>query len=82
MTGKIIAKKLHEIQNSISGALNYSEIKEMMSLFGYHEDKITEGQVKLDNVKALMARQIDIYGDQYAQPNKPQKNGKKHTAII
>jgi hypothetical protein len=65
MTNQIIANKLHEIQDSISGVLNHSEIQEKLNFFGYDATKLAEGQAKLDNVMELTARQIDLYGDQY-----------------
>ena len=74
MTGKTIAKKLHEIQNAISGANNQPEISSMLSSFGYDAAKIAAGQSMLDNVKTLMAQQIDIYGDQYAATDAAGKN--------
>ena len=66
MTGKIIARKLLEIQNSISGANNHPEISEMLSRFGYDAAQMAEGQAKLNRTRELMAQQVDIYGDQYA----------------
>ena len=65
MNGKRIAKKLHEIQNGISGATQ-SEVKEMLAGFGYTAERMAEGKALLDEVTRLMALQIDSYGDQYA----------------
>lgn len=77
MNGKIIAKKLHEVQSSISGVKNYPEISEMLSQFGYNEGKMAEGQAKLDKTKALMAQQVDNYGDQYGATEQVIKNREK-----
>ena len=77
MNGKTIAKKLHEIQNCISGANNHPEIREMLLKFGFDQSKIKEGQVKLEKVNNLMARQVDLYGDQYAATEETVKNREK-----
>ena len=77
MTRKIIANKLHAIQDSISGTRNHPEIKETLNQFGYGDIEIAEGQAKLDKVKVLMAQQIDLYGDQYAATELAGKNWEK-----
>lgn len=77
MNGKLIAKKLHEIQSSISGVNNHPEIDNMLSQYGYDSAKIAVGQTKLDNVKKLMAQQVDLYGDQYAATDTAAKTREK-----
>ena len=77
MTGKIIAKRLQKIQNCISGAANSPEIMGMLSKYSYDSAKLAVGQKMLDDVKALMALQVDIYGDQYAATDAAGKNREK-----
>jgi hypothetical protein len=64
MNGKIIAQKVHKIQNSLSGVKNSPAILGMLSKYGYTEEKIADGQAKLDLVKELIEKHIALYGDQ------------------
>lgn len=73
MNGKAIAKKLHEVQNGISGVMNHPEIKEMMNAFGYTDARMAEGQTLLDEAKRLMSLQVENYGGQYAATEQTSK---------
>jgi hypothetical protein len=65
MNGKIIATKLHKIENGILGAQNNSEIRSRMSVYGYTPERISEGRRLLDEVTGLMSAQVEEYGEQY-----------------
>jgi hypothetical protein len=77
MTGKIIAQKMHQMQNGLSGAKNHPEISKMLSQYGYDGDKIAEGQAKLDLVKELIDNHVNLYGDQYGATDLTSKTQEK-----
>jgi coenzyme F420-reducing hydrogenase delta subunit len=77
MTGKVIAQKVHQIQNSLSGAKNHPEVLAMLSQYGYDEAKIAEGQSKLDLVKELIDNHVNLYGDQYGAADLTSKTQEK-----
>jgi hypothetical protein len=66
MNGKIIATKLHSIENGILGALGNPEIQDRLSEYGYTPERIEEGRALLDAATSLMAAQVEEYGDQYS----------------
>ena len=65
MSGKMIAKKLHKIENAILGVTTHSEIQAMMSAFGYTPERMNEGKILLNRAMSLVSSQVDNYGDQY-----------------
>ncbi len=65
MNGKVIAKKLHTIENGILGAVNNPEIRAMMEQYGYTEKRLAEGKSLLDKALKLMAEHVKKYSDQY-----------------
>jgi hypothetical protein len=48
MNEKIITTKLHRIENGILGAQNNPEISNMMSVYGYTQERISEGKRLLE----------------------------------
>jgi hypothetical protein len=73
MNGKIIATKLHSIENAISGALNSLEIQTKLSAYGYTPERIAAGKQLLDTVSLLMTAQVKKYGGQYAATDEQEK---------
>ncbi|MDR0715039.1 MAG: hypothetical protein LBF89_12410 [Bacteroidales bacterium] len=65
MDGKIIATKLHRIENAISGTLDNPEIQTRLSVFGYTSERILKGKQMLDKVSHLMTTNVKKYGSQY-----------------
>jgi hypothetical protein len=65
MNGKVIATKLHNIENGILGALNNQEIQSKLSAYGYTPERMSEGKSLLDHVTRLMTIQVNEYGSQY-----------------
>ncbi len=65
MNGKVIAKKLHTIENGILGAINNPEIKAMMEKYGYTQQRLEEGRSLLDKSLKLMTVHVKRYSDQY-----------------
>jgi hypothetical protein len=70
MNGKIIAKKLHLIENGILGVQNNPEIQEKLSPFGYTPTRIEEGKEMLNNVTRRMTAQVEEYSDQFIATDK------------
>ncbi|MDR1595097.1 MAG: hypothetical protein LBS43_11545 [Prevotellaceae bacterium] len=70
MNGKIIATKLHKIENCILGAQNNPEIQEKLSAFGYTPERIGEGKTLLNKVNSLMTAQVEEYSDQFIATDK------------
>jgi hypothetical protein len=66
MNGKIIAGKLHNIGNSIKGAMSNPEILEKLKALGYPEERIREGVELWNKTNQLMVIQVNEYGNQYA----------------
>jgi hypothetical protein len=66
MNTKIIATKLHSMENGILGAINNSEIQSELTRFGYPPGRMTEGKELLERVVGLTAKQSSEYGGQYA----------------
>ena len=73
MNGKIIATKLHSIENAISGALDSLEIQAKLGVFGYTAERIYTGKRLLDNVVHLMTTQEKKYGGQYGATDEREK---------
>ncbi|MDR1554003.1 MAG: hypothetical protein LBS69_11175 [Prevotellaceae bacterium] len=73
MNGKIIATKLHKIENGILGAQNNPEIQEKLNAFGYTPERIGEGKRLLDKVNLLMTTQVGNYSEQYVATDKVDK---------
>jgi hypothetical protein len=73
MDGKIIATKLHGIENAVSGALESSEIQAKLEAYGYTFERITKGKQLLDKVSLLMTEQVKKYGGQYAATSEHEK---------
>jgi hypothetical protein len=73
MNGKKIAKKLHDIGNTIKGAINNSEILEKLKSFGYSEERIREGEQLWNKANQLMIVQVNEYGNQYAASSEQEK---------
>jgi hypothetical protein len=73
MTGKIIAAKLHKIENSILGVQNNPEVQERLSALGYTPGRINEGKVLHDRVTRLMTTQVEEYSDRYVASDKADK---------
>jgi hypothetical protein len=73
MNGKIIATKLHKIENGILGVQNNPEIQEKLNVFGYTSERIGEGKALLDKVNGLMTTQIEGYSDQFIATDKVEK---------
>ncbi|MDR2027463.1 MAG: hypothetical protein LBQ01_07890 [Prevotellaceae bacterium] len=65
MTGKVIAAKLHRIENGIRGAQNNPEVQERLNVYGYTPEHISKGKQLLDNVIGLTSTQVEEYSDQY-----------------
>jgi hypothetical protein len=76
MNGKIIAIKLHNIENGILGAQNNPEIRDMLSVYGYTPERISEGKRLLDRVMGLTASHVEEYGDQFVATDKLGKQWK------
>jgi hypothetical protein len=68
-----IAKKLHNIENAISGALDNPQILEKLNLYGYTYERIMAGKKLLDKVIGLMITQVKEYGKQYAATDEQMK---------
>jgi hypothetical protein len=73
MNGKVIATKLHSIENSILGVQNNPEIQEKLNAFGYTPPRIDEGKRLLDKVNSLMTANVEEYSDQYVATDKADK---------
>jgi hypothetical protein len=73
MNGKVIAAKLHNIENGILGAQNNPEIQDKMSVYGYTPERISEGKQQLDMVTGLMSAQVGEYGDWYVATDEQDK---------
>ena len=73
MNGKIIATKLHSIENGILGALGNAEIQSLLSGYGYTPERIAEGKALLDAATSLMASQVEEYSDQYTASGEASK---------
>jgi hemoglobin-like flavoprotein len=69
MNGKIIAKKLLNIEESISGVENNPEIQGYLNVFGYTPLRMKEGKELLSKVTNLMTMQVEEYNDQYLATN-------------
>ena len=65
MDGKVIATKLHSIENAISGALGNPEVQTKLAAFGYTPERILTGRRLLDKVILLMTAREKKYGGQY-----------------
>jgi hypothetical protein len=65
MNGKIIAKKLHSIEDGILGVLNNPEIQLYLEKLGYRKENLTEGQQLLDVATRLMSSHVEVYSNQY-----------------
>ncbi|MDR2424865.1 MAG: hypothetical protein LBD59_09110 [Prevotellaceae bacterium] len=65
MAGKIIAQKLHKIENALLGVSNHPEIQAMLSAFGYTPERMNEGKILLNRAMSLVSSQTDNYGGQY-----------------
>jgi hypothetical protein len=70
MNGKIIATKLHSIENAILGVQNNPEIQEKLNAFGYTPERIGEGKRLLDKVNGLMTTQVEEYSNQFIATDK------------
>jgi hypothetical protein len=73
MDGKIIATKLHNIENAISGALDSPEIQTKLSAFGYTSERIVKGKQLLDKALSLMTTNVKKYGSQYGATDEQDK---------
>jgi hypothetical protein len=73
MNGKVIATKLHKIENGILGAQNNPEIQEKLNPFGYTPPRIAEGKRLLDKVNRLMTTNVEEYSDQFIATDKLDK---------
>jgi hypothetical protein len=73
MDGKIIATKLHSIENAISGALDNPEIQMKLGAFGYTPEQIVTGRRLLEKVVHLMTTQAKKYGGQYGATGEQDK---------
>jgi hypothetical protein len=80
MNGKIIAAKLHNIENGILGVQNNPEIQDKLNAYGYTPERISEGRRMLDNVTGLMSSQVEEYGDQYVATGELKKRWKSSYA--
>ncbi len=66
MTGKIIAQKLHSMENGIMGALNSPQIIERMIPYGYTPERIqSEGRALWDKANELAIYHSKKYGEQF-----------------
>jgi hypothetical protein len=65
MNGKVIARKLLSIEESLKGVKNSPEIGEKLSVLGYTPERINEGEELFDKVTKLMTIQIEEYSDLY-----------------
>ncbi len=67
MSGKVIAQKLHTMENGILGALNNSEISQRMASYGYTPERIqNEGKMLWEKASRLTSEHVKKYGEQYA----------------
>jgi hypothetical protein len=65
MDGKIIATKLHSIENGILGVQKNPEIQGKLTPFGYTPERMEEGTALLSKATSLMTAQVEEYSDQY-----------------
>lgn len=65
MNGKVIAAKLHQIENCVLGAQNSPEIREKLGVYGYTPERIATGKQLLDRAIGLTSAQVEEYSDQY-----------------
>ncbi len=65
MDGKIIAKKLHQYEDGILGAINNTEIAAAMAAYGYNAARMQEGKALVEKANRLMAEHVKTYGQQY-----------------
>jgi hypothetical protein len=65
MNGKVIAVKLHNVENGILGAKNNPEVQERLNVYGYTSERIEKGKQLLDKVIGLTSAQVEEYSDQY-----------------
>jgi hypothetical protein len=73
MNGKVIATKLHRIENGILGAQNNPEIRDMLGVYGYTPERVSEGKRLLDGVTGLMSAQVGEYGDWHIASSEREK---------
>jgi hypothetical protein len=77
MDGTIIAEKLLNINEGISGVESNQEIQEDLNAFGYTIERIREGKVLVDKVTDLMTTHVEEYSDQYIATGEFSKFWKK-----
>jgi hypothetical protein len=73
MQGKLIAGKLHEMGNTILGAMNNSEIQKELERYGFPYERILEGKRLWDKTTQLMTKQVNEYGNQYLATDEQEK---------
>ena len=66
MKNQTIDSKLLFAQNAIANALNTPEVASALSVFGYDETRLKEGEALYQTASDLQAKQMKEYGDQYA----------------
>ncbi len=65
MDGKIIAKKLHQYEDGILGAINNAEIAAAIAAYGYDAARMQEGKALAEKANRLMVEHVKTYGQQY-----------------
>jgi hypothetical protein len=73
MNGKVIAAKLHSVENGILGVEKNPEIQEILTTFGYTPERMKEGKGLLNKVQQLTSSQVEDYGEQFVATSEQEK---------
>lgn len=66
MKDQTIDSKLLFAQNAIANALGIKEISTPLSMFGYNDNRLKEGETLYNTASDLHIKQVKEYGEQYA----------------